>query len=69
MEGDVDILSQAGVQFGWLDKPNSRNFRDYEKLDFSLSAPKGGLPMQWWASPYGAKLANYFLTRLIDCGF
>ncbi len=67
--GDMKILSQTVVEFGWLDNINSLQLRNYEELDFSLKAPKGCFPMQWWASPYGAKLANFFLSRLIDCEF
>lgn len=39
----------------------------YEKLNFSLEAPTGSLPVAWWESPYGAKLAVYFLARLKAC--
>ena len=40
---------------------------EYDDYDFSLNAPEGGLPGNWWKSPYGAKMANFFLARLITC--
>lgn len=39
----------------------------YKNLKFSLETPEGGLPFAWWSSPYGAKLAVYFLVRLNAC--
>lgn len=38
-----------------------------EDFDFSLNAAEGALPGNWWNSPYGAKMANFFLARLIAC--
>ena len=38
-----------------------------EEYNHSLEAPEGGLPGNWWNSPYGAKMANFFLARLIAC--
>ncbi len=40
----------------------------YDDFDFSLdAAADGALPGNWWNSPYGAKMANFFLARLIAC--
>ena len=40
---------------------------EYDDYDFSLNAPEAGLPGNWWKSPYGAKMVNFFLARLIAC--
>ena len=40
---------------------------EYDDFDFSLEAAEGALPSNWWNSPYGAKMVNFFLDRLIAC--
>ncbi|MGL4881256.1 MAG: GUN4 domain-containing protein, partial [Waterburya sp.] len=30
-------------------------------------APVGCHPSRWWNSPYGSKMTNFFLGRLITC--
>lgn len=69
IESDFQVLSQAAFKFGWKDDPDKFGLRDYDAMDFSLSAPKGAFPMQWWISPYGTKSANFFLARLMECQF
>lgn len=59
-----EFLQRAGEKIGW--RKNGRRI-EYDDFDFSLSAPEGGLPGEWWHSPYGAKMANFFLARLISC--
>ena len=61
---DMKILNATGEQFGW--RLNNK-WIPYEKLDFSIKAPAGSFPVAWWDSPYGAKLAVYFLARLKAC--
>lgn len=34
-----------------------------------ISSPDGFLPLTWWVTPYGLKLANFILARLIKAGF
>lgn len=50
---------------GWM---VNNKLLDYEDLDFSSSAPVGCHPSGWWRSPYGAKMAVYFIARLMRCG-
>ncbi|MEA5509665.1 GUN4 domain-containing protein [Crocosphaera sp. UHCC 0190] len=69
MEGSFKVLSEAAFKFGWKDDPKKLGLKDYDTMNFSLSAPQGQLPMQWWVSPYGTKLANFFLARLMECDF
>ena len=66
-EGDVKFLEQLGEQWGWVADLRSHQLKDYEELEFSLSSPTGSMPMHWWHSPYGTKLANFFFARLMSC--
>ena len=59
-----DFLQRTGEKIGW--RKNGKPV-EYDDFDFSLDAPEGGLPGNWWDSPYGAKMANFFLARLISC--
>lgn len=59
-----EYLKYTSEKIGWL-KDNQLVKR--EEYDFSLEAPEGGLPGNWWNSPYGAKMANFFLARLLTC--
>ncbi|MCP9917680.1 GUN4 domain-containing protein [Cyanobium sp. ATX 6F1] len=31
--------------------------------------PEGALPRRWWSTPYGMKIGNIFMARLITAGF
>ncbi|MGK7872263.1 MAG: GUN4 domain-containing protein [Xenococcaceae cyanobacterium] len=66
-QGDLKFLEQLGEQWGWVADLESHQLKDYEELEFSLSSPTGSMPMHWWHSPYGTKLANFFLARLMSC--
>jgi hypothetical protein len=59
-----EFLARTSNTIGWR-KDNKRI--EYDDFDFSLSAPEGGLPGDWWQSPYGAKMANFLLARLLAC--
>ena len=61
---DVDFLQRTSAKIGWRKNGVSVEYDDY---NFSLEAPIGGLPSDWWHSPYGAKMANFFMSRLISC--
>lgn len=63
---DRKLLEQWGNQLGWRSK---NEWRKCDELDFSLNAPLGCHPSQWWNSPYGSKMTNYFLSRLMDCHY
>ncbi len=59
-----EFLARTSNTIGW--RKNDKLI-EYDDFDFSLSAPEGGLPGNWWQSPYGAKMANFFLARLLAC--
>ena len=63
---DQDFVDKWGEKVGWR---VNKKWRKCEDLDFSLNAPTGCHPSQWWNSPYGSKMTNYFLARLMRCGF
>jgi hypothetical protein len=62
---DMKVLQAMGAEMGWM---VNNKLLDYEDLDFSSSAPVGCHPSGWWRSPYGAKMAVYFIARLMRCG-
>jgi hypothetical protein len=64
LEQDRNIIEKLGEQVGW--RENNR-WRKCDELDYSLSAPLGCHPSRWWNSPYGSKMTNYFLARLMGC--
>ena len=53
-----------GERLGWR---KDNHWLKCNDLDFSLNAPVGCHPSRWWNSPYGAKMTNYFLRRLMTC--
>ncbi len=61
---DMNVLNTTGEKFGW--RLNNK-WIPYQDLNFSIEAPSGSFPVAWWDSPYGAKLAVYFLARLKAC--
>ncbi len=61
---DLDVLDATGDRIG---RRVNEKWLDYDELDFSFSAPEGTFPAGWWESPYGAKMAIYFLARLMQC--
>ncbi|VXD13773.1 conserved hypothetical protein [Planktothrix serta PCC 8927] len=62
---DMKVLQAMEAEFGWS---VNHELLDYDDLDFSLEAPVGCHPSGWWRSPYGGKMAVYFIARLIRCG-
>ena len=59
-----EFLQCTSEKIGW--RKNGKLVK-YDDLDFSLNASEAALPVEWWNSPYGAKMANFFLARLIAC--
>jgi len=60
-----EFLHRVSEKIGW--RVNGKVVA-YDDFDFSLdAAAEGALPGNWWMSPYGAKMANFFLARLISC--
>ncbi len=59
-----EFLQRTGEKIGW--HVNGKRI-EYDDFDFCLEASEGALPGNWWFSPYGAKMANFFLARLISC--
>ena len=69
---DLDLIQRWGAELGWRSgvteqNPGGDRWRKCDELDFSLNAPKGCHPSRWWNSPYGSRMTNYFLNRLITC--
>jgi hypothetical protein len=61
---NTQLVEQWGERMGWH---TGDRWRRCDELDYSLSAPEGCHPSRWWNSPYGSKMTNYFLARLLSC--
>ena len=64
IEQNQELIAEWGHHLGW--RENNRWLKCSE-LDYSLNAPVGCHPSRWWNSPYGSKMTNFFLGRLISC--
>ena len=64
IEQNQQLIEAWGEVLGW--RKNNR-WLPCKELDFSLNAPMGCHPSRWWNSPYGSKMTNFFLGRLITC--
>lgn len=64
IEQDTRLIEKWGEKLGWR---NGGRWVKCSDLDYSEDAAKGGLPGLWWNSPYGSKMTNYFLARLMSC--
>ncbi|MEM9153422.1 MAG: GUN4 domain-containing protein [Cyanobacteria bacterium P01_F01_bin.33] len=61
---NAELVERWGDRLGWRD---GKRWRKCSELDYSLDAPLGCHPSRWWNSPYGSKMTNYFLSRLLSC--
>jgi hypothetical protein len=63
---DTDLFLQFCDRVGWRqnDKLIVR-----ENWEVSPDAPEGFLPLSFWVTPYGLKIANFILARLLKLGF
>ncbi|MBE9047027.1 GUN4 domain-containing protein [Pleurocapsales cyanobacterium LEGE 10410] len=64
IEQNTELVEKWGDLLGWRD---SGNWVKCSDLEYSKNAAEGGLPGLWWNSPYGSKMTNYFLARLLRC--
>jgi hypothetical protein len=64
IEQKQELVEKWGEILGWR---KENRWLPCKELDFSLNAPKGCHPSRWWNSPYGSKMTNFFLGRLITC--
>jgi GUN4-like len=64
IEQNTGLIEQWGDRLGWR---KNENWLKCSDLDYSEKAVEGGLPGLWWNSPYGSKMTNYFLARLMSC--
>lgn len=64
VEQNQELIAKWGDRLGW--RENDRWLKCSE-LDYSLNVPVGCHPSRWWNSPYGSKMTNFFLGRLISC--
>ncbi|MBD2107842.1 MULTISPECIES: GUN4 domain-containing protein [unclassified Nodosilinea] len=61
---DTAILNRLGEQVGWR---QDDQWKTIDQARHDLDDPVGCYPIVWWNSPYGAKMVNYFLSRLFTC--
>ncbi|MGJ3245039.1 MAG: GUN4 domain-containing protein [Elainellaceae cyanobacterium] len=61
---DNSIIKKLGERTGWW---GGDRWLSCDELDYSLSAPVGCHPSRWWNSPFGSKMTNFFLGRLLTC--
>ena len=64
VEQNQQLIETWGEGLGWR---KDNRWLPCKELDFSLNAPIGCHPSRWWNSPYGSKMTNFFLGRLIAC--
>ena len=64
VEQNQQLIEAWGKDLGWR---KDNRWLPCSELDFSLNAPRGCHPSRWWNSPYGSKMTNFFLGRLITC--
>ena len=64
IEQNQQIVETWGEILGWR---KQGRWLPCKELDFSLNAPQGCHPSRWWNSPYGSKMTNFFLGRLMSC--
>jgi hypothetical protein len=64
IEQNTEVIVKWGERLGW--RADNR-WKKCDELDYTLNAPLGCHPSRWWNSPFGSKMTNYFLSRLITC--
>ncbi|MEO0835264.1 MAG: GUN4 domain-containing protein [Cyanobacteria bacterium J06642_3] len=64
VEQNQQLIETWGEHLGWR---KENRWLPCNELDFSLNAPVGCHPSRWWNSPYGSKMTNFFLGRLLTC--
>lgn len=61
---DLGVLRKLGERIGWRE---NNQWKTISQASYAMDDPVGCYPVVWWDSPYGAKMVNYFLTRLFTC--
>jgi hypothetical protein len=61
---DLTVLRKLGERVGWRDNDQ---WKTIDQAQHNMEDPVGCYPVVWWDSPYGAKMVNYFMTRLFTC--
>jgi hypothetical protein len=61
---DGAFLRKLGDRVGWR---QDDQWKTLDQATYTLDDPAGCYPVIWWDSPYGAKMVNYFLVRLLTC--
>ena len=64
IEQNQQLIETWGEKLGWR---KEKRWLPCNELDFSLNASLGCHPSRWWNSPYGSKMTNFFLGRLMAC--
>ncbi|MGB7563323.1 MAG: GUN4 domain-containing protein [Prochlorococcaceae cyanobacterium] len=63
---DVDLYRAFCDRVGWR---KDGQFIEPQDQDVSETAAAGALPRRCWSTPYGMKITNLILARLISAGF
>lgn len=63
---DEELIFAFCDRIGWR---QNGQFIIQDDWDANLSSPEGFLPRSWWRTPYGLKIGNFILARLIKSGF
>lgn len=63
---DADLFLEYCDLIGWR---QNEKFIVREDWEASISSPEGFLPLSWWLTPYGLKICNFILARLIKIRF
>ncbi len=63
---DEAVLLAFCERVGWRKDGKSILQSDWEA---SLASPAGFLPISWWRTPYGMKIGNFIMARLMKGGF
>lgn len=61
-----DLMFQFFERIGWRYEGQFIFQKDWA---VTPSSPRGFLPLSWWITPYGLKIGNFILARLIQLGF
>lgn len=61
---DATILRKLGDRVGWRENDQ---WQTLDQVGHNLNDPVGCYPIVWWNSPYGTKMVNYFMIRLLTC--
>ncbi len=65
LKHEDNVITNFVLELGWAENQQNIILKDYNSLDFSMSAPKGALPAQCWMTSWGMKSKKIMLKRLL----